>query len=227
MTPEGRRGPVELLLLSLWALFTLVLFFTVILLAREMLQSGADPLASILPPVTAPGAAAPKEAAAPVPAAPTGAREVTLYFAEPGGRRLSPEKRMLDCGDSTLENCRAALHAIIEGPKSGLVPIMPSTAKIRGLFLLPDCELAIDFSGDVKASQSRFKSVAVEALFGYGILQTLAQPALTGGPQGPVKRVRMLFDGTPQDSFPAHVELDALTLPTQEWLAGAPDKAAP
>lgn len=204
MNQDGRRGPLEVFFLSVWALFTLVLFFCVALLVREMLRSGRDPLAAIrIPSPTAPSAGTDT----PAPNTSLGPREIELFFASPDGRTLAREKRAVECGSSTIENCRAALGALIAGPQTGLTPLLPPSAKTRALYMLPDGELVIDFSSEVKMAHARLKSASLEALFAYGVAATVTQDMVQGTESGPVRRVRLLFDGEPQDTFPAHLDV--------------------
>lgn len=202
MNQDGRRSPVEVFLLSVWALFTLVLFFCVALLVREMMRSGRDPLEA----VRAPSPKIPA-AGADTPATSLGPREIEIFFASADGRTLAPEKRAIECGNSTIENCRAALSALIAGSQTGLTPLLPPNAKTRALYMLPEGELVIDFSSEVKMAHARLKSASLEALFAYGVTETVSQSVLQGTEGGSVRRVRLLFDGEPQDTFPAHLDV--------------------
>ena len=215
MKASNSRSAVEVFFLSLWALGTLVLLFCVILLVREMIRAGQDPLAMVR---TSP-VEAPVSEAAPVVNSSLGLREVLLYFASEDGRVLVPQPRKIECGDSTLENCRAALAALIAGPGGeGLTPILPAKAKVRALYLLDDGSLVVDFSSEVKTGHARLKSVSLEALLAYGVIQTLSQQALQGGGGTRVRSVRLLFDGAPQDTFPAHLDIEGGPPVMAPWL---------
>ncbi len=220
MSLEFRRDVVRLLVLSVWGLFTMVLVFCVFLLVNEMHKSGQDPLGALRPdPQVDEGAGA----AARRPLQPMGAREVTLYFASPDGRFLVPETRTLELEGSTLENCRAALKALIAGPRESLAPILPPDAAIRAIYPLPKGELAVDFSRELKTRHARFKSTSMEALLVYGVVNTLTQEAIQAQDQPPVRCVRFLFDGAPQDTFPAHVDLTDPIEADATWLRPADD----
>jgi hypothetical protein len=132
---------------------------------------------------------------------------VELFFASTDGRTLAAEKRSIECGSSTIENCRAALAALIAGSQTGLTALLPPTAKTRALYMLPEGELVVDFSSEVKMAHARLKSASLEAMFAYGVTQTVTQSALQGTQGGTVRRVRLLFDGEPQDTFPAHLDV--------------------
>jgi hypothetical protein len=214
----SRRRALRRVLLSIWAFLTLVLIFCVILLALEMVRQGQDPLASVknanrqIPP-----SVSITESAA--------TKEVTLFFASADGRQLVPELGRIDFTDSTIENCRKALEALIRGPRDPLTPILPSSTKIRGMYLLEKDVLVVDFSMELEAELKRVRSASVEGLMTYGIVNTLTQPALQTGSQqaqmASVKTVRFLVEGAPPlESFPSHVDMSMPISPNPEWIAG-------
>ena len=68
---------------------------------------------------------------------------------------------------------------------------------MRGIYLLEDGELVVDFSGEIVSEHLRFSSAAMECLMIYGVVNTLTQDALRGPEDLPVRRVRFLFEGRP------------------------------
>jgi hypothetical protein len=215
-----RRSAVRRVLLSVWAFVTLVLVFCVILLAVEMVRQGQDPLASVKK--TAPGAIPPPisgmEAAA--------TKDITLFFASADGRQLAPELGRIDFADSTVENCHKALEALIRGPREPLTPILPSSTKIRGMYLLDQGELVLDLSMELESELKRVRSASLEGLMVYGIVNTLTQPALQAGSgnaqSAVVNTVRFLIEGAPpREAFPAHVDVSLPAGPNPEWVARA------
>lgn len=213
----GRRA-----LLALWGMVTVVLFFCVVLLLASMLKRGEDPLAAV-------------DLKRPMPApAPSGeamglepTREITLYFAQPDAQRLAGEPVSVSISDSTTENCRRALEAIIQGPRSALAPIVPPSAKVRALYLLESGELVVDFSIELELDLKKRSSASLESLMVYGIVSALTQPALQGTPETPVKTVRFLIEGQPaRETFPAHFDVSEPVAPNPEWVAAAPGSAA-
>jgi germination protein M len=144
--------------------------------------------------------------------------EVTLYFGSADGRTLTPEKRSMEYSDSTVENCRRALKALIAGPREAPAPILPGSTQIRALYLLDTGELVVDFSREIISDQIRLKSASLESLLVYGVVNTLAQEALQTKKQAPVRKVRFLFEGAPpQESFPAHIDLTDPIVPDPRW----------
>jgi len=214
-----RRAVIRRLLLGAWAMATLILVFCVALLAYEMVRQGKDPLAAL------------KKAQRAVPAPiqvsdPASIKGITLFFADPSGRQLLPELGRIPFSGSTIENCHKALEALIRGPRDILTPIVPPSTKVRGLYMLEDGELVVDLSLDLEVELKKLKSASLEALFVYGVTNTLTQPALSGNADGnhpaevPVKRVRFLIEGSaPREAFPAHLELSAPVEADPRWAA--------
>lgn len=189
---------------ALWALATIVLFFCVILLANELIKSGQDPVAALLP--------APQVSTEPLvverPTLSLGERDVALYFASPDGRDLMPETRSIEMSDNTVENCRQALEALVSGPSEGLTPILPANTRIRAIYLLESGELVVDLSRELISEFTRYRSAALESLLVYGVVNTVAQPALAGKNEPSIRSVRILLEGqAPQAAFPAHLDL--------------------
>lgn len=214
MSTEPGSGLLRTALMALWGMATLVLFFSVILLAYEMIRRGQNPLELSFDSPTS--TAAQKD-----DTQPKTTREILLYFANAQGTALAPERRRIEWGDHTAENARKALEALIEGPRDILVPVLSPASEIRGAYLLDGGELILDFSRDLEAGQ--IKSAAAELLMVQGIVASLTQPALRGQGAAAVKKVRFLFEGSPpQDTFPAHIDLSQPVSPQRSWiLAGA------
>ncbi len=200
-------------LLIAWGMFTLVLVLCIGILVLEMIQRGQNPLESIeTPPV----------AAAPTPpvAASTPTEEILLYFTDRAGRFLVPDTGSIPFSDSTVQNCRHALNALIKGPRENdsLLPIISSATKVRALYLLDNGELVIDFSRELIVEHMQIRSASLEALLVYGIVQTLAQPALQGAKGTKVSQVRFLVEGA-APTFPAHIDVSEPIVPNRRWVA--------
>jgi len=192
-----------------------------VLLVKEMVDQGHDPLAvSAMPPPPPPSVADAETSGDMV-------RTTQLYFADAEGRVLSPETRQFAHRASTTENCREVLAALKEGPHGHRTPILPASAGVRALFLLDSGELVIDFSIEFLSEQQR--SASAESLMIYGIVNTLAQKSLKGQHEPAVQCVRFLVEGSsPEQSLPGHGHLDLSRpiSPNTDWL-GAPEDAQP
>lgn len=209
-TPHPKqRETLRTALLSLWAMGTLVLIFCVGLLVYEMVQQGQEPLSLML-----------SEATVPLPESSDPdaitTRRVQLYFANAASTVLQSETRRIRFSEYTVENCRQVVEALIEGPRESLTPILPPATKIRGIYLLSDGELVVDFSRDLEAGQIR--SATAEFLMVQGIVASITQPAIAGRRGPAVERVRFLFEGSPsQDTFPSHIDLSEPVVPDKTW----------
>ena len=217
MNETRRQDILQRFLMSVWAMVTFVLLFAVGLLIYEMSERGQAPLSTL---------GIPDEAAAPPkvtrPEAPLGTRNVTLYFASSDGRALQTEVVVLEYSGSAVENCRRALAALIAGPRDLLTRVVPPSTKVRAVYLLQDGELVIDFSRDLQTELGRVKSASTEALFIYGVVNTVTQSGLQTEHDPAVRRVRFLIEGAPpSERFPAHLDLSLPVGPDTRWVADA------
>ncbi len=217
MDQAKKKSIIKQLLLTLWAMGTLVLCFVLVLLVYEMLQSGQDPLTAFTPESEDWPEAHDMESWR---LGPQGTRDIALYFVDNSGHWLATENASVAYSGRTVENCRAALERLLAGPAGdNLFPLLPEQTRLRALYLRDDGELIVDISSEALGSQQRPKSAEMEALMAYGIVNTLAQPALQGEDERTVGTVRFLFDGaTPQDAFPAHIDLTAPLVPDRRWI---------
>lgn len=222
MSRPWQQNVMRKLGLAIWSMVTLVLLFCVILLVNELFKAGQDPLASLRPhPKEEPGGtSAGKPLEAP------GQREINLFFANADGCLLSPETRSIECGSSTVENCRHALEALIAGPQTPLTPVFPANVQIRGLYLLENGEVIVDFSREMISEHTQLSSASMEALMAQAVAHTLVQSALLGDAAAPIQRIRFLFEGSPPyETFPAHLDLNDPLAPEPNWLDTQPQKA--
>jgi len=177
---------------------TLVLLFGVVFLFIRLGQRESD-LDAVASATQAPGAVRDE---APVASQPL----VRLYFAHPTELRLAPEDRPLSIGDATLENCRAAIQALIAGPSAGAGPTLPPGAHLRAIYLLDSGELVVDFARDLDAPM--LHSAGAEWLLIQSLAHTLTQPGLQGPNDRAVTTLRLLYEGSPaEESFPSHILL--------------------
>jgi hypothetical protein len=196
---------------AVWGMATLVLFFTVALLAMEMAERGQAPLTIVSE--TAP----PPKPERPEPTQQESYKDILVYFGDATGRELMPESRRIRGTASTAENCKRALEEVLKGPRDALLPIVPEDTGVRAVFLMDDGRLVIDFTRDLQFALS---SVSAEALMIYGIVNTLAQPELAGPDGIRVRSVQFLMEATvPRERFPAHFDLSEPVEPDPQWIA--------
>ncbi len=200
-----------------WAMLTLFLVFSLVLLAHQLLAGGELSLSLPETPFTD-QQARDEEYVAPDPVQ---RRQVRLYFAETDGSGLTAERRRIHLGGEQTDNARRLLNALIEGPASGLSPIAPPSAEVRAVYLMGDSELVVDFSRELL--QDLPKSATSEALLVHGIVHTLTQGAAQENGDTPVDRVRILIEGaSPHQSFSTHFDFDDPVRRDRDWESGQP-----
>ncbi len=211
---EPQKSNLRSVGMAAWAMFTLVLFFCVLLLANELMKSGKNPF-ELGENVDGAGVAVSSSA----PSS-SQLRDVPVYVVSADGRMLQPDRRSIPFGEFTVENCRAALDELKKPSSSGgTLPVLPATAEYNALYLTDDGQLVIDFTASIQATT---KSTSAESLMVYGIVNTLTQDILRGAKGGPVKSVRFLISGAmPGEAFPAHIDLSQPITPDAEWILKA------
>ncbi len=144
---------------------------------------------------------------------------VRLYFAHPAELRLMAEDRPLALTDATLENCRVAIRALIEGPSEGAAPALPPGTHFRAMYHLDSGELVVDFARDVDAPA--LHSASAEWLMIQSLAHTLTHSELQGANDRPVTSVRLLYEGSPaEEGFPGHIHLAGPVRPDPRIIGG-------
>jgi spore germination protein GerM len=217
MSSAWRQDVLKHLWYSVWGLATLVLLFMVIFLSAELIELGGDPMEALTP---GPGENAAGPAARPTSTVGEGA--VELYFPAADGTGLEAVERTMSLTDSTVENCRAALDALIAGPQQGaMAQALPASVQVRAMYLLDDGELVVDFSREIWSGQARFSSAALEGQMAFSVVNTLTQQSLQTAADPRVGEVRFLIEGAaPTDAFPAHLDLSTPLGPDRRWVKG-------
>lgn len=197
-------------MMAAWGLVTLILFFTVLLLANELLKVGKSPLdiAKELEPETT---ITPQTVAAG-----SELKNVPVYLAAPDGRMLVAEYRTIPFGEFTVDNCRAALDELKKTGPGKNRPLLPQAVDYNALYLV-NGELIIDFTTQLGATGAR--SVGAEALLVYGVVNTVTQRELQGAQGGEVAKVRFLIGGSaPTEQNFAHIDLSQPLSPDPQWI---------
>lgn len=125
-------------------------------------------------------------------------REVLLYFASSDGQRLIAENRSLkEC--QIDEDClRDTVQALLEGPQSGLAPVLPARAELRNVAVAGSL-VSLDFSQPlIDAHPGGTQS---ELLTVFGLADTLA----VNFPH--LRQVQILVEGAPVATLKGHVDL--------------------
>lgn len=197
-------------LFAAWGLATLVLFFTVVLLAYEYYRAG-NASGAVFTATDAPSA--PRFTASET----VEETEITLYFGASDSLRLDAERRLLVMTGSTTQNCKRAFNELTLGPRSGGVRLLDAGASVRAAYHLDDGTLVFDLARNANVPQ--VGSATAEALMLRSIVATFSQEAIRGREGPPVRSVRFLYEGSlPTDQFPAHIDLSSPISVDRSWL---------
>jgi len=221
MSEASRNRFFQKTILAAWAFITLVLAVVILLMVNERAEQKRTTTGTASAGAGTP--ATPAANSAPVRSS-ENERVVRLYFATPDGAALAAEDRAIGFHESTIDNCRAALEAVLGGPRESLSPVAPATASIRGVYALDGGRLLVDLSREV--AQGLPRSAAAEALFTQSLAHTLTQTTLQTPDGIRVLSVRVLIEGFPAvNSFASHLDLSDFITPDPEWLQAAPPAA--
>ena len=202
-----------------WGLATVVLVFVVALLIFVLLRQEHAPVMPQAP--TDPVATTPP-AEQEAQFESTLTKDVDLYFADKQNLRLVAEKRPIEFSEFTTENCRQAIEALIRGPQGDLDPVVSPETRIRGLYLMADGELVVDFTLDLAVQFKKTASASFESLMIYGIVNTVTQEAMKGAREPAVSKVRLLMEGTAREAFPVHADISEPFTPEPGWASQGP-----
>ncbi|MBW1743112.1 MAG: GerMN domain-containing protein [Deltaproteobacteria bacterium] len=68
-----------------------------------------------------------------------------LYFTNKDGQSLKAEERSLVRYDNAVEHARSIVDALIEGPRSELLPTLPAETRVLSLYVTEDGVAFVDF----------------------------------------------------------------------------------
>jgi spore germination protein GerM len=125
-------------------------------------------------------------------------REVILYFASADGQTLIAENRSIEECPTDDDCLRHTVAALIAGPQSDLVPILPAQVVLRGV-LSADSLVNVDFSQELVSAHPG--GTQSELLTIYGLANTLS----VNFPH--LRQVRILVEGAPVATLKGHVDL--------------------
>ena len=125
-------------------------------------------------------------------------REVILYFASADGQSLIAENRTIAECQNDDDCLRNTVEALMAGPQSDLVPILPAQVALRSV-ISADSLVSVDFSQELIAAHPG--GTQSELLTIYGLANTLA----VNFPH--LRQVRILVDGAPVATLKGHVDL--------------------
>jgi spore germination protein GerM len=125
-------------------------------------------------------------------------RDVVLYFSSVDGRMLVAETRKISECQRDEDCMRDTVQALIAGPESSLVPILPARVELHGVTVAGSL-VSVDFSRQLIAMHPG--GTQSELLTIYGLADTLA----VNFPH--LRQMQILIDGTPVTTLKGHVDL--------------------
>ncbi len=141
---------------------------------------------------------APKPIEAPPPVVEENRITVTLYFCGADGE-LSPERRDLAIETQRREQARLVMEALLQGPRTRLMRIIPTDTTLRALYLQPDGTAYVDLDAAFARGLEHGSEDALLAV--RAITDTLA----VNFPE--VQRVKILVDGQEVRALGGHLDL--------------------
>lgn len=125
-------------------------------------------------------------------------RDVTLYFAAVDGVYLAGEAAQIPECDTEQDCLRSTVEAMVKGPVSGLLPVLPAGTEVRAV-TVQEGLATVDFGRSLVAAHPGGSSS--ELLTVYGLVNSLA----VNFPH--IRQVRILVEGEPLESLKGHVVL--------------------
>lgn len=133
-------------------------------------------------------------------------RVVRLYF-ESQDMLLAGESRNVQMPQNAVAALSALTRELLKGPANPGVPrLLPADTVLRGAFLLPDGTAFIDLGG-ATLTQGWATGSHQELMAVYSIVQTVT----ANFPEA--KRVRILLNGVPAETFGGHIAIDRALAP--------------
>lgn len=127
-------------------------------------------------------------------------RAVSLFYAGPSSL-LVAEQRSVALPQNPAAALPVVLRELMKGSANAGVPsLFPRETMIRGAYLLPDGMAVVDVGGP--AFSEGWTTGTHQELMA---IQSLVQTVVTNFPE--VRRVRILVNGTPSETFAGHIAL--------------------
>ena len=122
-----------------------------------------------------------------------------LYFVDENHQFLRAEERILLQQDSVVEDAKSLINALIQGPKSSLVPTLPEEARLLALHVTEDAVAYVDF--DTAVREKHPGGVLTEFFSIFSVVNTLALNLEE------VDQVKILIDGNEAKTLAGHIDI--------------------
>jgi len=159
---------------------------------------GAGPAAQASPGPAA--AASPEASAGPSFTSEQNRREVLLFFQEADSESLGPERRKIFLTTSIADQAKQIVVEVINGPQeNGLLPTVPSQARLRGLYLDRAGTAYVDLSSEVSDLHPGGSDGEIATIYSFvdSLIYNLPE----------IKRVHFLVNGEERDTLKNHLDL--------------------
>ncbi len=126
-------------------------------------------------------------------------RNVLLYFTDPGGSFLRPERHTIPGCETDQECVSALLTALIRGPQEGDIAVLPEQTRVLGVTIADDL-VTLDFSRQLVDLHPG--GVQAELLTVYSLVNSIIEnfPYL--------HRVQILIEGQRRETLKGHVHME-------------------
>lgn len=129
----------------------------------------------------------------------SGTMKAHLYFTDQNHQVLRAEERVLGRPDTAAGRARALIQALIEGPKSELVPTLPPKTQLLALYVTPDGAAYVDLDGTIRDEHPG--GTWSELLSIFAMVNTLALNLED------VEKVKILIEGREAETMAGHIDI--------------------
>jgi len=126
-------------------------------------------------------------------------KEVTIFFPSEKDSLLYPETREIYLTPSLIQQAKQVILELIKGPEHDHLPSLPSTTKLREIFITDDGTAYIDFSKEIYQQHPGGSEAEIISI--YAIVNSLTY----NFPQ--IKKVQILIEGLEKETLNGHIDL--------------------
>jgi spore germination protein GerM len=122
-----------------------------------------------------------------------------LYFVDQDGRSLKAEERSLVRHDNAVDHVRGIIDALIEGPRSELLPTLPAETKVLSVYMTQDGTAFVDFDKTIRERHPR--GTLSELLTVFSIVNSISLNV----PE--VETIKILIEGREVKTLAGHIDI--------------------
>jgi spore germination protein GerM len=122
-----------------------------------------------------------------------------LYFVNQDGQSLKAEERSLVRHDNAVEHARSIVDALIEGPRSELLPTLPAETKLLSLYVTGDGVAFVDFDKIIREKHPQGTFAELFTVFSVVNSISLNVPE--------VEATKILIEGREVETLAGHVDI--------------------